>query len=542
VEQAGEQQQFLLGQVGHQLAAQRELVRVLRHREAAQVAQHEQRMLVDGVDVEQVVLHLSDDAPEHRQVGGQDAVAVHALQLVPDAARLAQDLHEDAAGAQIVAEVVVDPIAVVADQADGRGAYTLQLRVLGEQQKDLQQGERIACEDAFVGHLDEALAGLEALVDRGRFAGIIGVQDGLLEELQQHLVQAVQLEHRAVIVLHEQLDRLVRLPAPRVAEQLGQGALVIEQNAVLAPAGEVVEGEADPPQEGLAAAQRAVLAFGEETVFDQITQGVDAEMAFGHPADHLDVAQAAGALLDVGLEVVGGVVVLVVARDLFLELGLEEAGAGPDAVRPGGLAHGLEQGRRAGEQPRLDEVGRHGDVALAFAHAVVQGAHAVADLQAEIPQQRQEGLEAAGQLGVLAVRQQDEQVDVRMRQQLAAAVAADGNQGQALGIGLQRPVPGAHQQLVEQPGAAVDQPVGRDLPGEMFAQGAGAVAQGRAQRRQQDAAAGQRGVQRGGVAEIVQDGRRRKGGIGIGGGAVRQGHGSSGMWSRDSSGPSVSTS
>ena len=41
-------------------------VRVLRLGEAAQVADHHEDVLVHGVDVEEVVLHLTDDAAEHR--------------------------------------------------------------------------------------------------------------------------------------------------------------------------------------------------------------------------------------------------------------------------------------------------------------------------------------------------------------------------------------------------------------------------------------------------------------------------------------------
>src|SRR5882672_961678 len=51
-----------------QLGAQRELVRELGHREAAQVPHHHEDVLVHGVDVEQIVLHLADDAAELRKV------------------------------------------------------------------------------------------------------------------------------------------------------------------------------------------------------------------------------------------------------------------------------------------------------------------------------------------------------------------------------------------------------------------------------------------------------------------------------------------
>ena len=92
VEQPGEVQHFLALEIGDQPRAQRVLVRVLRLAEAAQVADHHQDVLVDGVDVEQVVLHLADDAAEHRQVVAEDAVQVHPPQLVREAARLAEHL------------------------------------------------------------------------------------------------------------------------------------------------------------------------------------------------------------------------------------------------------------------------------------------------------------------------------------------------------------------------------------------------------------------------------------------------------------------
>ena len=70
VEQPGEVEHFLALEVGDEPRAQRVLVRVLRLAEAAQVADHHQDVLVDRVDVEEVVLHLADDAAERRQVVG----------------------------------------------------------------------------------------------------------------------------------------------------------------------------------------------------------------------------------------------------------------------------------------------------------------------------------------------------------------------------------------------------------------------------------------------------------------------------------------
>ena len=77
-------------EVRHQLAAQRVFVRVLGEREPTQVAQHLQNVLIHRVDMKQVVLHLSDDATEHRQIPAKHRQVVHAAQLVQHALRLLQ--------------------------------------------------------------------------------------------------------------------------------------------------------------------------------------------------------------------------------------------------------------------------------------------------------------------------------------------------------------------------------------------------------------------------------------------------------------------
>ena len=68
-----------------ELRAERVLVGVLGDQEAAHVAQHHDDVLVDRVDVEEVVLHLADDAPEHPEVAAENAGLVHQ----PEGVRLA---------------------------------------------------------------------------------------------------------------------------------------------------------------------------------------------------------------------------------------------------------------------------------------------------------------------------------------------------------------------------------------------------------------------------------------------------------------------
>ena len=69
-------------EIGDEPRAQRIFVRVLRLGEPAQVADHHQDVLVDRVDVEEVVLHLADDAAERRQIMAEDPVQIHPPQLV----------------------------------------------------------------------------------------------------------------------------------------------------------------------------------------------------------------------------------------------------------------------------------------------------------------------------------------------------------------------------------------------------------------------------------------------------------------------------
>ena len=66
---------------GHQLAAERVLVRMLSHREAAQIAHHHQDVLIDRVHMKEVMLHAPDNASKGRQVAPQHRPLVHAPKL-----------------------------------------------------------------------------------------------------------------------------------------------------------------------------------------------------------------------------------------------------------------------------------------------------------------------------------------------------------------------------------------------------------------------------------------------------------------------------
>ena len=111
----GDIEQLGLGELGHDAPAHFGGLGGLRIGKAPQVLHHEERMDIDGVDMEQIELHEPGNGPEYRQVGAQHPVAVHARQLMADAMRLADDLHEQRARLEVLAELVVDEMTVVAD-------------------------------------------------------------------------------------------------------------------------------------------------------------------------------------------------------------------------------------------------------------------------------------------------------------------------------------------------------------------------------------------------------------------------------------------
>src|SRR3954471_5395818 len=96
---------------------------------------------------------------------------------------------------------------------------------------------------------------------------------------------------------------------------------------------------------------------------------------------------------------------------LFELLRLEEGG---------GLEHrderaleALEERAAAGEVARLEQRGAHRDVAGAGADAALDGAHAVADLEADVPECADQPLERFAFRRLRLVREEHEQIDVR---------------------------------------------------------------------------------------------------------------------------------
>ena len=181
----------------------------------------------------------------------EHAVGVHAPQLVRHADRRAQDLQEQPVMARVLPELLIDQPEAAPHRAHGGGAHAFDLRVLLQQHEQLEQRGRRAHEYFVVHRFERAAAHLEARIERPR--RLVARDDRFAEQLQQQLVQQADVHHRAVVALHQLLDR-ERVRGVLVAEGLGERDLVIEQQAVFAPAREQVQPEAHFPQEGAARA------------------------------------------------------------------------------------------------------------------------------------------------------------------------------------------------------------------------------------------------------------------------------------------------
>ena len=357
---------------------------------------------------------------------------------------------------------------VLAHQADGGGAHAGDVAAVGHQHEHLHQGRRVRGEDAVARRLDVVVVNAKARVDRldARLLPRASAEDRFLEVLQQDVVHLAQQQHVAVVVVHEALDGQLAV-AVAVAEALRQLALMVEEQAVFAPPGDDVQAEAHAPQEAPAVEQplalqprqeAAVLQLGELPARRFAALGAvsrAAQVPLGDPQHGLDVAQAARGALDVGFEVVVDVVELRMALVLLLPLGVEEAAARPEGTLGEQLVELRRQPRRTGQAPPFEHRRGNADVLGGLAPAVGEGAHAVADVQPQVPQQTHEGGDLFLHPGRLA--DENQQIDVRMRVQFAAPVAADGEQRQ-IGVVGEPVLPDLGQEGVDEARPFAEQP------------------------------------------------------------------------------------
>lgn len=180
----------------------------------------------------------------------------------------------------------------------------------------------LALVEIVAGDLEHALAFHEALVDDARHLGFAREQHGLDIE-QQHDIELCDRLGCPVVTAH-QLFAGALVIVLAVAEGLGQRGLQVEHQHVLTAPGHQVQARADGLEQTLVAGEFLRFALAQQPALEQFLPAVAQPGGLGHPQDHLQVTQAAGAFLAVGLERVGRVLVLGVALAHFQQLGLEE--------------------------------------------------------------------------------------------------------------------------------------------------------------------------------------------------------------------------
>ncbi len=196
---------------------------------------------------------------------------------------------------------------------------------------------------------------------------------------------------------------------------------------------------ADRPQEIRAAAEGAVFLRVEYAALHQFVGLAHAVDIFRDPEQRVQVAQAALAVLDVGLDEVARLPGAAMPLLALGELGRDELGRGAlhDFAVETSDQFVVER-PVAGQEPRLQDRGADGHVAARLADRFVDRARGVADLQAHVPQAIEDGFGHLLAPGGLLVGQDEQQIDVGFRRHQPAAIAAGGDHRHALGAGRDR--------------------------------------------------------------------------------------------------------
>jgi hypothetical protein len=435
VQQAGRIERAPGLQLPDQLRSDGRDFRQLAPLDLMQDADRLDRVLVDGEDMVGVELHQPDDARPVRDEARQEPRLVHQPQPERGVAA-GEDVEEEGIRLRLAAQR--GGVVRVADQRADRQRMDLHLPV-ARRLDDAQHQHRLAREVAVWGCGHQLAVGeRKARLGQRRVALAAdggGAERGALDRRLQHAGQPQHVAHREEQVLHEALDAV--LPAARrIAHARTDHGLEVEGQPLLRPPGDVVEVEADGPEEVPGAADGARLVLGEEAaaravLADQLRHALGAEGVAGEPVEGLQVAQAAAPLLHMRLDQEGAVAVSRMAPGPLLPLGGEEgAEAAFPPLRVEGGAEAAEDRPVADQEAAVDEGGEHRRIAPRLLHAVADAARRMADLQPEIPEQVEDELHHPLRARPRLLVGEEEQVDIGEGRQHAAAIAAGCDEGE----------------------------------------------------------------------------------------------------------------
>jgi hypothetical protein len=328
--------------------------------------------------------------------------------------------------AGIVAEAIVDQVQVLANQANGVGAHAGDIPTIRHDDEDLQQRAGCVSEHVRRRGLDVVVANAEAFVDGNHAGPLAGPQNGFVEVLQQNVVDFTQRDDVPVVVMHEALDAELGAGVGK-AQALGETALIFELQVIFLAFGQQMQAEAHPPEKTPAILQPHTLLGGEHAELLQVAQVGGAEFARHYPDGGLQVAQPAGEVFRFGSRPYSTLSYWRWRSSCSSRLALKNASAGH---RRGEVRTLSSRCSRSCEPTSR----RRSNIAVAtvmsrgsFALAVFQRADAVAEFLIQVD----EAVQKLGDDFLLPAGAacENQQIDVGMGKQLAAAVAAHGEHG-----------------------------------------------------------------------------------------------------------------
>ena len=150
----------------------------------------------------------------------------------------------------------------------------------------------------------------------------------------------------------------------------------------------------------------------------------------------MEVAQAALAVLDVGLDAVARLAGAPMTLVALGHLGLDELLGGALYDLALEASHQVFKQRLVAEdQAGIEESGANGDVGACQLERLVNGARGMTHLEAEVPEHIEHILDNALAPGRLLVGEEEQQIDVREWRQQTAAIASCRDHSHVLGIG-----------------------------------------------------------------------------------------------------------
>ena len=293
MEEGGEVENIGFGKRVHQGRGERQLVQVLLHRQPPHIAQDGEDVVVDGVDVEEVVLQQADDVFPRGQVAAEHAVEVEKTHGVGEAAAVAEKADKAAAVGFVGVKRGID---MARGRPPGAQGFRRQFAQIAARLQNLHSAENVfglPAEQVFVAHgqlvADLVIVGVDVAHDTRQRRIHAAAQ-----HRQDNAVELLYCLGGAVKAAHQPLVFFQTASAGRIGHTVRQTVLQIENQPVFLAPGRQVQIDADGSQIAVAAYQKRGFGAREDAAAEQGGDAGVQPLRFGQPQHGMDVAQPAG--------------------------------------------------------------------------------------------------------------------------------------------------------------------------------------------------------------------------------------------------------